>query len=102
VVIPWDATVYDPIELRSINDVQKLKTSIQGGGGTLIYPALKLVDQKFSSYDMFIIFSDWYIGDLNSDEVQNILRKYAKKIIAFTTSARPPEFLESYKIQIVE
>jgi len=102
VVIPWDATVYDPIELRGMSDINKLKTSIQGGGGTMIYPALKLVDEKFSSYDMFIIFSDWYIGDINTDEVQNILRKYAKKIIAFTTSARPPEFLESHKIQIVE
>jgi hypothetical protein len=102
VVIPWDATVYDPIELRGMSDIQKLKTSIKGGGGTMIYPALKLVDEKFSSYDMFIIFSDWYIGDINTDEVQNILRKYAKKIIAFTTSARPPEFLESHKIQIVE
>jgi predicted metal-dependent peptidase len=102
VVIPWDATVYDPIELRGMNDIQKLKTSIKGGGGTMIYPALKLVDQKFSDYDMFIIFSDWYIGDISTDEVQNILRKYAKKIIAFTTSARPPEFLESHKIQIVE
>jgi len=102
VVIPWDADVYDPIELRGMSDINKLKTSIKGGGGTMIYPALKLVDQKFSSYDMFIIFSDWYIGDINTDEVQNILRKYAKKIIAFTTSARPPEYLESHKIQIVE
>jgi predicted metal-dependent peptidase len=102
VVIPWDATVYDPIELRGMSDIQKLKTSIQGGGGTMIYPALKLVDQKFSDYDMFIIFSDWYIGDISTNEVQNILRKYAKKIIAFTTSARPPEYLESHKIQIVE
>jgi predicted metal-dependent peptidase len=100
VVIPWDATAYDPIVLKSQRDVEKLKAGLRGGGGTCILPALKVVDSKFSNSDMVVIFSDWEIFDINDREVQSLLKKYASRILAFTTYKQPPEFLRSFKIRI--
>jgi predicted metal-dependent peptidase len=100
VVIPWDATAYDPIYLKSARDIDKLKTGLRGGGGTCILPALKMVDSKFSNADMIVIFSDWEIFDINNSDVQNLLKKYASRILAFTTYKQPPEFLRSFKIRI--
>ena len=99
VVIPWDATAYDPIVLKSQRDIEKLKTGLRGGGGTCILPALKVVDSKFSNSDMVVIFSDWEIYDINNRDVQNLLKKYASRILAFTTYKQPPEFLRSFKIR---
>jgi predicted metal-dependent peptidase len=100
VVIPWDATAYDPILLRSQRDIEKLKAGLRGGGGTRILPALKMVDSKFSSADMIVIFSDWEIFDIDNSEVQQLLKKYASRVLAFTTYKQPPEFLRSFKIRI--
>jgi predicted metal-dependent peptidase len=99
VVIPWDATAYEPIILRGYGDVEKVKV-LRGGGGTMIRDALKVVKERFPSADKIAILSDWHIGDLGSEEVQRLLREMAGKIVAFTTDARPPEFLEWYKIEI--
>jgi len=98
VVVPWDATVYKPIVLRRPADVKRVK--LTGGGGTCILPALKLVDEKYGDADMVVILSDWEISDLNSGEVQELLRKHSKKIVAVTTYKMPPEFLRSIKIEL--
>ena len=100
VVIPWDATAYDPIYLRSARDIDKLKAGLRGGGGTCILPALKMVDSRFSNTDMIVVFSDWEIFDINNKDVQSLLKKYANRILAFTTYKQPPEFLRSFKIRI--
>jgi predicted metal-dependent peptidase len=100
VVIPWDAQAYDPIVLRSQRDIEKLRVGLKGGGGTCILPALKMVDSKFRDSAMIVIFSDWEIYDIDSSEVQQLLRKYANRILAFTTYAKPPEYLRSFKIRI--
>jgi len=100
IVIPWDATAYDPIVLKSPRDIEKLKTGLRGGGGTCILPALEMVDKKFSNADMIVIFSDWMIADIGNDKVQQLLRKYSNRILAFTTYAEPPSFLRSFKIKI--
>jgi len=99
IVIQWDAKAYDPIIVKSFRDIDKIRV-IYGRGGTEILPALKLVDEKYRDVDSIIIFSDWYIADLNDNEVQKLLRKYSRKILAFTTSAEPPRYLRSYKIKI--
>jgi|GEM_PF-2221439 len=99
VVIPWDATTHEPIILRGYGDLERVK-ALKGGGGTMIRDALKMVKEKFSSADRIAILSDWHIGDLGSEEVQRLLREMASKIVAFTTDARPSEFLEWYKIEI--
>jgi predicted metal-dependent peptidase len=99
IVIQWDAKAYDPIIVKSYRDIDKIRV-IYGRGGTEILPALKLVDEKYRDVDSIIIFSDWYIADLNTNEVQKLLRKYSRKILAFTTSAEPPRYLRSFKIKI--
>jgi len=91
IVVPWDATVYDPIVIKHHTDVKKVK--LTGGGGTEILPALKLLDEKFSDSDMIVILSDWHIGDIEDEETIDLLKKYRDRIIAVTTSAEPPEFL---------
>jgi len=98
VVIPWDATVYEPIAINSPSDVRRIK--LRGGGGTVIGPALELVDRKFSNSDIIIILSDWHIYDLYSSE--RLLRKYSSKIIAVTTSAEPPEYLFRIRLDLSE
>jgi predicted metal-dependent peptidase len=99
VVIMWDAVVEDVIELRSNSDIEKVKV-IKGRGGTCIKPALELVNEKFNDVDKIIIFSDWEIADLN--DAEPLLKKYASKIVAFTTYSKPPKYLESYKIEITD
>jgi len=100
VVIPWDAQAYDPIVLRSARDISKLKVGLKGGGGTCILPALKMVNSKFRDSAMIVIFSDWEIADIDEPETQQLLRKYANRVLAFTTYRQPPEFLRSFKIRI--
>jgi len=99
IVIPWDAEAYQPIVIKRYSDVKKIKT-LQGGGGTCIKPALELVDKQYRNADMIIVFSDWEISDLYDTAVQQLLRKYAPRILAFTTYRQPPSFLRSYKIKI--
>jgi predicted metal-dependent peptidase len=99
VVVMWDAEVEDVIEVRSHNDIEKVKV-IKGRGGTCIKPALELVNDKFNDVDKIIIFSDWEIADLK--DAEPLLKKYASKIIAFTTYKKPPKYLESYKIEITD
>jgi predicted metal-dependent peptidase len=100
VVIPWDAQAYDPIVLRSQRDISKLRAGLKGGGGTCILPALEVVDKRFSGADMIVILSDWEISDIDSVRVQQLLRKYANRILAFTTYRQPPSYLRSFKIRI--
>jgi predicted metal-dependent peptidase len=100
VVIPWDAQAYDPIVLKNQRDISKLKTGLKGGGGTCILPALEVVDKRFSGADMIVILSDWEIYDLGESKTEQLLRKYANRILAFTTYSQPPSYLRSFKIRI--
>jgi len=93
VVIPWDAEAYDPIIMKSDRDIGRVKVRLKGGGGTVIYPALALVDKKFGDAQQIVILSDWYIGDLKRSETENLLKKYANRIIAVTTAKEPPQYL---------
>jgi predicted metal-dependent peptidase len=92
IVIPWDAQAYSPIVIKSHRDIEKVRV-LKGGGGTIIKPALELVDKKYSDAQQIVILSDWYIGDLDDQETQRLLKKYADRIIAVTTSAGPPSYL---------
>jgi predicted metal-dependent peptidase len=101
IVIPWDAVAYTPIVLKSLGDIKRA-CRLGGGGGTCIKPALIAVDKAYRDADKIVIFSDWWIADLDDPETQRLLKKYAHKIVAFTTDKNPPEYLESYKIHIAE
>ncbi|MEM1759674.1 MAG: VWA-like domain-containing protein, partial [Thermofilaceae archaeon] len=98
VVVPWDATVYEPTKLERPSDINKIK--LKGGGGTLILPALELVDRNYSNADNVVILSDWHIDDLFDERVERLLRKYRNRIVAVTTSRQPPSYLRSIKIDV--
>jgi predicted metal-dependent peptidase len=102
VVIPWDAKAYEPIVMKSYRDIEKVRVGLKGGGGTIIRPALELVDKKYNDAERIVILSDWYIGDLDDPETQRLLKKYADRIIAVTTSAEPPSYLMRVKIDLSE
>ena len=91
IVITWDAEVHDVFTIRRYTDIRSVK--VHGGGGTVIYPALKLVDEKYSNADAIIILSDWEIYDVNNHDVESLLKKHANKIIAVTTYRDPPSYL---------
>ncbi|MEM4964939.1 MAG: VWA-like domain-containing protein [Pyrobaculum sp.] len=92
IVIPWDAEVHGVFHIKRKEDIKKLK--LYGGGGTMITPALKLLDSFHA--DRVVILSDWYIADLN--EAEKLLRRHAQKIIAVTVGADPPPFLRRIRI----
>ncbi len=74
-VIPWDASVYEEIKVTSPSDIDKVKKGLKGGGGTLILPALKKAIEIRKNNDTVIIFSDFYIGDINKKVVRSLLHK---------------------------
>jgi predicted metal-dependent peptidase len=94
VVIPWDATAYDPIVISRACDVGKVK--LKGGGGTCFYPVVRVLEKM--NYSQLVILSDWEIADLDSAEVIGYLKKNAGRIIAVTTYNTPPVFLRSVRI----
>ncbi|WP_288005914.1 VWA-like domain-containing protein [Thermofilum sp.] len=95
-VIPWDASAYEPFKIRRNEDVKKVK--LKGGGGTVIFPALKLAEKYVKPSTRIVILSDWDIADLNSQDVYSWLYKYRNQIYAVTTDLTPPSFLQFAKI----
>jgi predicted metal-dependent peptidase len=95
-VIPWDADAYEPIRIRHGRDVKKVK--LRGGGGTVIFPALKLAEKYMKPSTRIVILSDWDIADLDSQNVNSWLYKYRSQIYAVTTGSAPPNFLQHAKI----
>ncbi|WP_440060255.1 hypothetical protein ACSU1N_03720 [Thermogladius sp. 4427co] len=51
IVIPWDTKVYDPIVLRRLSGIQRIKTT---GVGRMIGPVLGLVDRKYYEADVML------------------------------------------------
>ena len=94
VVIPFDATAYPEIVIKNKNDIPKLVVNLKGGGGTMIGPALEVVEKKYKKADKVVILSDWEIADLNNPVVDRTLRKMADKVIAVTTHSEPPNYLK--------
>ena len=84
VVIFWDADVQGETTLKRPSDIKKIK--ITGRGGTQIYPALEYATKKYKD-GVYVIFSDFYIGDLYSSRVEKLLQKV--KPICVTTSIVP-------------
>ncbi|MEM2660936.1 MAG: VWA-like domain-containing protein [Nitrososphaeria archaeon] len=77
-IIPWDTIAYDTIELKSKNDITKVKT-MKGGGGTIIYPALKKTINNMKNNDIVVVFSDFEIYDLDEPETTNAFKEIASK-----------------------
>ena len=92
VVVPWDAVVYEEQIIRRSSDIKGIK--IKGGGGTVIRPALELVDRKYPD-SMIVILSDWHIADISEYGTEELLKRNAGRIVAVTTSATPPRYLRN-------
>ncbi|MEM0479476.1 MAG: VWA-like domain-containing protein [Pyrobaculum sp.] len=92
VAIFWDADVQGVYEISKPADLTHVKP--QGGGGTMIYPALELLNRKYSDVNYIIIISDWLIGDINDERVVTLLRKYLDRIIAVTVFGQPPQLIK--------
>jgi predicted metal-dependent peptidase len=96
IVIPFDATAYEPIEVRSCSEPIRLR----GGGGTMIKDALKAAEKCMAPGAKVVILSDWAIGDLDDPEVRSWLMRNRHRILAVTTFAEPPDFLRSVRIEL--
>jgi predicted metal-dependent peptidase len=99
-VIPWDAQAYEPIRIRRNEDVRGVKVRLKGGGGTVIYPALRLAEKHVKPSTRIVILSDWDIADIGTQEVLGWLYKHRSQIYAVTTKLVPPMFLQYAKISL--
>jgi len=95
VVIPWDAEAYDPIVIKSPNDAKKI--NLRGGGGTIIYPALKKAIELRA--DVNVILSDFDIYDIGRKDVLNTLRKL-RNLVMVTTDSEPPKIPGATSVRI--
>jgi len=88
VVVPWDAEVYQPIKVTSPTQAAAALKKIQGGGGTVVLPALKWLTPKLRPADMVALLTDGEIYDLGKEETRKQLRELAshaaKAYIAWT------------------
>jgi len=110
IVIPWDATAYEPIICKKPSEcIQKLKIKMYGGGGTVIKPALEKALQIAIKKrpQMLIIASDGHIFDLyehEDNETTQLLEKLVKlcrKTIFITTDVIPKP-IEKMKIDVIK
>jgi predicted metal-dependent peptidase len=107
IIIPWDAQVYDSIDLKSSKDLARRigDGSIKGGGGTVIAPALEKVINEMRQGDIVIITTDGYIHDIAEENTQPLLSAIGKKsstAVFATTGATPilPQGWHTVKIEI--
>jgi len=87
-VVAWDA------EVKGVwNYHRGMKMKIQGGGGTVIRPALALVKEKMQPGDVVAVLSDFELSDYDSDETAALARAVkarAAVAIAATVDQNPP------------
>ena len=95
VVIPFDATTHGEFVVKNDLDVAKLKLKLEGGGGTVIRPALELVMKKYRNSDSVIILTDGDIYDINDPITSRMLRSIANKLVFVTTHSDPPKFIRN-------
>lgn len=79
-IVPWDTQAYDPIVISNIQQLKSI-TSLQGGGGTLIVPALEKIlksKDKIGFGDIVVVCTDTCIGDLDTSDFINDIAKINK------------------------
>jgi predicted metal-dependent peptidase len=90
-VLPWDAEVYEPLVMKSKNDIHRIKTKIKGGGGTVIHPALQFTVKNMKPRDIVVVLTDGHMYDLNEDITQGLFADIAHKAsvaVLCSTSAK--------------
>jgi len=87
-VVAWDA------EVKGVwNYHRGMKMKIQGGGGTIIRPALEVVKGKMQPGDIVAVISDFELSDYDSGETADLARAVkarAAVAIAATVGQNPP------------
>jgi predicted metal-dependent peptidase len=90
-VLPWDAEVYEPLVMKSKNDIHRIKTKIKGGGGTVIQPVLQYTLNNMKPRDMVVVLTDGHIYDLDDDITKGLFADMAHKAsvaVLCSTSAK--------------
>lgn len=95
----WDGDVYKPIVAEKPADViRKVGRNIRGRGGTIIQPCLEAGFRELKHHDAVVILTDGMIGDIESNEVQNLMARIVSRssvaIFASTNQmpALPPKW----------
>jgi len=66
IVVPWDADVYEAMEVTDPEQVAfEVAKKMKGGGGTVIKPVLKWLVERLGETDLVVIFTDGFIFDLD-------------------------------------
>ncbi|MFB6490164.1 MAG: VWA-like domain-containing protein [Thermoproteus sp. AZ2] len=85
VVIPWDARAYEPLELRRPGDIEKIKRSLRGGGGTIPDEAIKYVLANARRRAVVIVLSDFELAE--TGETKKLFQELAERHKVILVSA---------------
>jgi len=87
-LVAWDA------EVKGVWKYHRgMRMHIEGGGGTIIHPALELVKGKMQPGDIVAVLSDFELSDYDSSETADLARAVkarAAVAIAATVNRNPP------------
>ncbi|MGC9106633.1 MAG: DUF2201 family putative metallopeptidase [Infirmifilum sp.] len=105
-VIPWDAQPYGVYRASSQSEVITVfKEHLQGGGGTVLSPALELLEREWFKLtprpQTIIIFSDclWDDDDASVDSrLQRLIARGARVVVV--TVGREPELRHAHIVRI--
>jgi len=103
-VIPWDATAYGVVTVKTKADMRKVAQNLRGGGGTVIRPALELLRKNMRLGDIVMVASDWEIADINNPETMRLFTNIANKasaVVLLTTYSKPPSYLITRKATVM-
>ncbi|MEZ0248286.1 MAG: VWA-like domain-containing protein [Thermoproteus sp.] len=85
VVVPWDARAYEPIELKRLSDMEKIKRGLKGGGGTIPDEAIKYVLTSAKRRSVVIVFSDFEVAE--TGETRKLFSELASRHKVILVSA---------------
>jgi len=81
IAIFWDVRVRKVLKIRSLRDISKIK--VRGGGGTMIFDALKYLWKNMEYNDIIVILTDGVIRDKNQKHVVQLIKKLLRKSLTF-------------------
>jgi predicted metal-dependent peptidase len=105
-VIPWDAMAYGVYRAQSPSEVNRIfKEHLQGGGGTMLSPALELLEKEWFKLTprpgTIVIFSDCFWDDKDADVDARLQRLVARGArIVIVTVGREPELRHARVVRV--
>ncbi len=105
-IIPWDAMAYGVYRASSPSEVNRIfKEHLQGGGGTVLTPALELLEKEWFKLtprpQTIVVFSDclWDDNDADVDaRLQRLVARNTRVVIA--TTGREPELRHARIVRV--